>query len=84
VETYGRLAKPAIALLGRLGVEAAGAAGLGAVSNSAFVRSAVGELSVGWCRGNCVMYRTALGLRASRLGQGFLLGSDRPTAEVLA
>jgi hypothetical protein len=82
-ETYGQLGKPAIALLGRLGVEAAGAAGLGAVSESAFVRSALRELSVGLCRGNCVMYRTALGLRASRLGQTFLLGSDRPTAEVL-
>jgi hypothetical protein len=30
-EMYGRLGEPVIALLGRLGVEAAGAAGFGAV-----------------------------------------------------
>jgi hypothetical protein len=41
VETYGRLGNPAIALLERLGVEAAAAAVLGAVSKSAFVRSAL-------------------------------------------
>jgi hypothetical protein len=28
------------------------------------------------------MYRNALGLRASRIGQGFQLSSGRPTAEV--
>jgi hypothetical protein len=83
VETHGGLGKSAIALLGSLSVEAVGAAQLGAVSKSAFVRSALSELKVGLCRGNCIMYRKALGLRASRLGQGFLLGSDRPTAEVL-
>ena len=80
VETYGRLGKPAIALLGRLGVEAAG---VGGVSKSAFVRSAIRELSVGLCRGNCVMYRKSLGLRAAGVGQGFRPGAARPTAEVL-
>ena len=80
VETYGRLGKPAIALLGRLGVEAAG---VGGVSKSAFVRLAIRELSVGLCRGNCVMYRKSLGLRAAGVGQGFRPGAARPTAEVL-
>jgi hypothetical protein len=61
-ETYGRLGKPAIAVLGRLGVEAAGAAGLSTASKSAFVWSALRELSVGVCRGNCVMDGKALGL----------------------
>jgi hypothetical protein len=82
VETYGRLGKPAIALLGRLGAEAAVAEGSGAVSNSAFAQSALLGLSVGLCRGNCVMYRKALGQRAGRLDQGFQPGADRPTADV--
>jgi hypothetical protein len=36
---------------------------------------------VGLCRGNCVMYRMALGLRASRLSQGFQLSYERLTAD---
>jgi hypothetical protein len=55
IETYGWVGKPVIALLWRLGVEAAGAAGLGAVSKCAIVRSALRQVSVGFCRGNCVM-----------------------------
>jgi hypothetical protein len=77
VYTFCRLGTPAIALFGCLGVDAVGAARLGAVSKSAFVRSALRQLSVGLCGGNCVICRKALGLRASRLGQGFLPGSDR-------
>jgi hypothetical protein len=44
VYTFCRLGKPAIALVGRLGVKAVGAARLGAVSKSAFVPSALREL----------------------------------------
>ena len=82
IESYGRLGRPAIALLARLGAEAAGVGDQNWVSKSAFVRSALRELSVGLCMGNCVMYRKALGLRAIGVSQGFRPGSDRPTAEV--
>jgi hypothetical protein len=56
VETYGRFCKSAIALLVRLGVEAAGAAALGAVSKSAVVWFALSyrELSVAlWATVSC-------------------------------
>jgi hypothetical protein len=42
------------------------------------------SLRVELCRGNCVMHRRALRLRASWIGQGFSLGSDPLTAEDLA
>jgi hypothetical protein len=41
------------------------------LSTSAFVRSAIRELSVGLCSGNCVMYWMALGLQVIQIGQGF-------------
>jgi hypothetical protein len=44
--THGRLGKPVVALLGRLGVEPAGAAGLGTVSKSAYTPSAPRERRV--------------------------------------
>jgi hypothetical protein len=57
VESYGRLGKDAIDLLGRLGKEVE-EAGRG-VSKSGFVASAIRELSVGLCRGNYYMDRAA-------------------------
>jgi hypothetical protein len=47
VKTADRLGKPTLALLWCLGVEAARAAGLGIVSQSAVVRLALQELNVG-------------------------------------
>jgi hypothetical protein len=49
VETYGRLAHPAMKVLHDLGEEAAGPGG---VSRSSFMAGALKELSVGLCRGN--------------------------------
>jgi hypothetical protein len=51
VEIYGRLGKPAVALLGMLGAEAVAA---GDVSKSAFVVAALRELSIDLCEGNCL------------------------------
>jgi hypothetical protein len=56
VESYGRLVKNAIDLLGRLCKEAEWAGRR--VSVSGIVASAIRELSVGPCRGN-YMYRVA-------------------------
>jgi hypothetical protein len=55
-QTYGRLGKPLITLLRRLGVETTVAASLGAVSKSACVQTALCDLSVGLCWGNSVIY----------------------------
>jgi hypothetical protein len=74
VETYGRLGRPALALLGRLGALVDGAG----TSKSAFVRGALRELSVGLCRGNFLLYRRSLGLRIEGVGRGFLPGCARP------
>jgi hypothetical protein len=71
VETYGRLGKPALRLLARLGQEAAESAG--GVSKSGFVAEAIRELSVGMCRGNFYVYRDGYGLLAGALGRGFAL-----------
>jgi hypothetical protein len=80
---------------GRLEGEAAGAAGSGAVSLPLYGRCRVvyqGLIKreqqrqitrVGLSRGNCVMYRKALGLRADLLDQGFQPGSGSLTDEVL-
>jgi hypothetical protein len=81
VESYGRLSKDAIDLLGRLGKEAE-EAGRG-VSKSGFVASAIRELSMGLCRGNYYMSRAAWGLLAQVTGHGFRMGTDCPSDEVV-
>jgi hypothetical protein len=53
------------------------------VSKSGFVATAIRELSVGLCRGNCYTYRAAWGLLAQVTGHGFCAGADRPTDEVV-
>jgi hypothetical protein len=58
VESYGRLGKPALAILSPFGEEACSS---GTVSKGAFVARALCELSVGLCRGNATMYRVCLG-----------------------
>jgi hypothetical protein len=80
VETYGRLGKPALRLMARLGQGAAESAG--GVSKSGFVAGAIRELSVGMCRGNFYVYRDGFGLPAGDLGRGFSPGLARPTDEV--
>ena len=53
-ETYGRLGKPAQALLCKLGDMAASC---GATTKTAFVQSAVRELSTTLCKGNHLVFR---------------------------
>jgi hypothetical protein len=57
VETYGRLGKPAVALLGMLGAEPVAA---GDVSKSGSVAMELREISVGLCNGNYLMHRASL------------------------
>jgi hypothetical protein len=81
VETYGRLGKPAISLLGQLGLEAKEAGRK--VSKSGFVASAIREISVGLCRGDYQKYKASLGLLVGVSGRGFREGAAHPTEEVL-
>jgi hypothetical protein len=81
VVSYGRLGKPALRLLARLGQEAAESAGV--ARKSGFVAWAIRELSVGLCKGNFYDYRDGYGLLAGALGRGFCPGMARPTDEVV-
>jgi hypothetical protein len=58
VESYGRLGKPALALLSRFGEEVCSS---GPIWKGAFLAGALRELSVGLCRGNATMYCVCLG-----------------------
>ena len=64
-ETFNRLGKPAMALINDL----AGCA-------SSVVSNILRELSVGLCRGNCVLYLRSLYALAHMSGNAFLAGSD--------
>jgi hypothetical protein len=68
-------------LLHALGDEAAGPGG---VQRASFVASALGELSVGLCRGNFFMYRACLGMVAKSMasGTGFRAGMRVPTTSM--
>jgi hypothetical protein len=81
VETYGRLGKPALRLLARLGQAAAECAG--GVSKSGLVAGAIRELSVGRCRGNFYVCRDGYGLLAGALGRCFRPCVARPMDEVV-
>ena len=79
-ETFGRLGKPAMALLNKL-AECASASGV--VFKDGFVVNALCELSVGLCRGNCVLYKRSLFALASVSGSAFRAGADIPTSEII-
>jgi Reverse transcriptase (RNA-dependent DNA polymerase) len=79
VESYGRLGKPAMALLGSLATIASAGEG---VTKTAFMASAVRELSVALCRGNGIMYRASLQALARASGSVFRAGLPVPTAAV--
>ncbi|MGL4351025.1 MAG: hypothetical protein ACRCT2_10760 [Plesiomonas shigelloides] len=79
-ETFGRLGKPAMALLNKL-AECASASGV--VFKDGFVVNALRELSVGLCRGNCVLYKRSLYALARVSGTAFRAGADIPTSEII-
>ena len=78
-ETFGRLGKPAMALLNKL-AECASASG---VVKDGFVVNSLRELSVGLCRGNCVLYKRSLYALARVSGTAFRAGADIPTSEII-
>ena len=78
-ETFGRLGKPAMALLNKL-AECASASGV--AFKDGFVANALRELSVGLCRGNCVLYKRSLYALARVSGTAFRAGADIPTSEI--
>ena len=78
-KTFGRLGKPAMALLNKL-AECASASG---VVFKDFVVNALRELSVGLCRGNCVLYKRSLYALARVSGTAFRAGADIPTSEII-
>ena len=54
----------------------------GVVCKDAFVVNALCELSVGLCRGNCVLYKRSLFALAHAIGTAFHAGADIPTSEI--
>ena len=78
-ESFGRLGKPAMALLNKL---AQCASACGVVFKDGFFVNALRELSVGLCRGNCVLYKRSLYALARVSGTAFRAGADIPTSEL--
>ena len=54
----------------------------GVVVKDSFVVHALHELSVGMCRGNCVLYKWSLYALAFESGITFSAGDDIPTSEI--
>ena len=54
----------------------------GAVEKGAFTAGALRELSVGLCRGNSVLYRRSIGVRARASSSNFMAGMTVPTSDV--
>jgi hypothetical protein len=79
VKTYGRLGRPAMAMLNAL---ADVAAANGGVSKAAFVQGALRELAVALCRGNALMYRVSMFQLAWTAGRGYRPGLLVPIADV--
>ena len=77
-ETFGRLGKPAMAVLYRL---AECALGSGVVSKDGFDLNAVRELSVGLYRSNCALYKRSLYALARVSGNAFRAGAEVATSE---
>jgi hypothetical protein len=71
VDTYGRLARPAMAMLNAL---AEVAVVKGGVSKAAVVRGALRELAVALCWGNALMYRVSMFQLARTAGRGYWPG----------
>ena len=78
-ETYGRLGKPALALLKRLSSVACETR---SVHQDDFIDNALRELSIGLCRGNAVMYRRGQTALARVTGEAIQRGDETPSAEV--
>ena len=78
-QTFGRLGIPAMALLNKL-AECASASGV--VFKDGFAVNALRELSVGLCRGNCVLYKCSLYALARVSGTAFRAGADILTSEI--
>jgi hypothetical protein len=74
VESYGRLDRPAIELILKLGVQAAGPCG---VLLASFVVGALQELSIGLCRG-IFFLSSCVGMLAKVSGTGLRAGMDVP------
>jgi hypothetical protein len=79
VETFGRLGKPAMALINTLATSAAASASL---HKSGFVTNALRELSIALCRGNGAMYRRSMTALARASGTCLRAGLDVPTVDV--
>ena len=72
-QTFGRLGKPAMELINKP-AECASAGGI--LFEDGFVVNALRELSVGLCRGNCVLYKRSLDTLARVSGNAFRAGAD--------
>ena len=78
IETYGRLGKPGMELLNKLGDRAAE----GGADKSVFVANALRHLSIALCRGNAVICKRSLTVMARLSGEKFLGGMLVPSGEI--
>ena len=79
LETFCGLSKPAMALFKEL---AENPHASGVVFKEGFVVNTLRELSVGLCRGNCVLYNRSLQALARVSGIAVHAGADIPTSEM--
>ena len=78
-KTFSRLSKPAMVLLDNL-AECALVSGI--VFKDGFVVNSLRELSVGLCRGNCVLYKRSLYVLVCMSGHTFCADADIPISEI--
>jgi hypothetical protein len=81
LETYGRLGKPLMSLLGDVGQLAADR-GQGLFTKQQFVQGVLRELSVCLCRYNAMLERGVAGFFVKASGFAIKHGLTRPTADV--
>ena len=78
IETYGRLGRAAVAVLGEW-LDAA--AGNGAFDRQAYLRQVKLELSISLVRGNARPFKKFVGVLTRGIGQRFVEGMDVPVLE---
>ena len=78
IETYGRLGRAAVEVLGEW---ADAAAGNGAFDRDAYLTWVKRELSVTLVRGNARLFKTFIGVLTRDIGQRFVEGMDVPVLE---
>ena len=78
-ENFSRLGKPAMALFKKIAEYASSG---DVVFKDSFVANVLRSLSVGLCRGNCVLYKQNLYASARVCGNAFCAGADITASDI--